>query len=154
MPDENHESTPELTKRLWLETECSREGRRLAASVLRGWDFTLLFFDYGEDGHVSFISTLTAEALVEAFEALITSWRTGVPRMGVLPNGRAPKDFSRENVEKIQSQVRAPPGVGYSVLLGSGESTVYFATAGRDDAQELIEQELLPRWRNDGRTRR
>jgi len=46
--------------------------------------------------------------------------------------------------------VNAPPGVGYALLIGSGELTSYHANGDREGVIEMLEKELLPHWEKDG----
>jgi hypothetical protein len=135
----------DTVKRLWLETACSKEGRRLAKGMLQDRHFTLLFFDYGETGHVAFTSTLNGAQRVEVFAALLESWRTGTPRVGVIKDGCTREEFSLEHAEKLSAEVQCPPGVGFALLVGYG-ATYYVATAEREDVARLLAIELLPIW--------
>lgn len=134
-------------KRLWLQSEVSKTGRRLAEAELKGLHFTLIFFDLGGPGHVAFISTLSRPEMIDAWRQLLASWKAHRPRVGFAKPGQ--RVATAAEVHAAGEAVNAPPGVGYALLIGSGELTSYHANGDREGVTELLEMELFPNWESD-----
>jgi hypothetical protein len=151
------ESAIEREVRLVLEKQCADAFMQLRRGALAAVDFTLLFFDYGEEGqtgNVAFKTTLSAFEVVEAFTLLTNSWKSRLPRVGFGPLKGA-KIHERATIEAIAESIKRPEGVGFALLVGRGELTSYIASGARGTGEKgegvhaMIENDLLPRWREN-----
>lgn len=142
------ETFVEKQVRLVLEQQCAGVFMKLVARELRGYDFTLVAFDYG-GGNVAFKTTLERSTLVETIKAMLERWRTG--RLPERPGSVSPLLGPTElgHLNAIISGL-LPAGTGFALVVGKGDWTVYIASTGRADATALF-KDLLPRFEAEAR---
>jgi len=142
------ESFVETQVRLLLERQCSDVFfallRRLEA--VQDAEITLVVFDFG-GGNVAFKTMLNRDEIVTAFEILLDHWLGG---------GRSRQPVPGVDAELLkllgdQAKRLLPAGIGFILLLGSGDRTAYISTAERSDVVRMVETELLPMWRGEAR---
>jgi hypothetical protein len=108
---------------------------------------TVLGFDFGGPGpyhNVSFKTTLSMPGLVETAEAMLERWRTGQPGPPE-PGVTLPPPAVLYAARDVAAE--AMPGLGFSVLLGRGTTSVYVANAERSTVAAMLRDDLLPVWR-------
>jgi hypothetical protein len=74
----NGEETPEQTaRRLKLEADCSRVGRKLAEQLKPGVGFALLMFDFGEGGNLAYLSNAQRSDMIKTLREFIEKLEGG-----------------------------------------------------------------------------
>lgn len=140
------ESIVQTQVRLVLEQQCAALFGLLWPAFAHLCDLTLLVYDFGDSGNVAFKTSLrTRPELVRICEATLERWRTGMP--GPVEPGAALPD---EEILRVAAEIakrEMPAGVGFSLLLGRGTTSVYISNGERSTVAELIRNDLLPQWR-------
>lgn len=123
---------------------------RLLDTVLK-CPATLITFDYGKPGmfsSVDYASNCSAPDMIATCEHFLEHWN--IKRARVFegpPTLKLPQvaelmeiaDWLKHNIE---------PDRGFALLVGVGAESNYISSAVRADIVTLMQDELLPRWRN------
>ncbi len=127
--------------RLVLEQQCAQIFMRVLAHEHRerGYDCTLFMFDYGDgaEGNVAFKTSLSRDAFLDTIDRLLASgWARGEMRF-VEPGEKV---MGAERLVYLHHALKAlcPAGVGYALLVGSGDAVQYISTGHRPGVAEML----------------
>lgn len=148
------------TQRFELESVCVRAFTAVVEAMqhTKGrWPLTVVVFDYGQQGHVAYVTGLepgaparavrTRGMLVNTFEALLARFKQQKPvdvSLSVLTSLPTPKQLT-DLLQAAQAQL--PQDTGIVLVCGEGALTHYISTAERAQVARVIEDDLLPKWR-------
>lgn len=137
--------------RLVLEQQCASAFTKFVAPLARrGYELTLLAFDFGDDqpGNVAFKTSLQRPPLIATVKALLERWQTG----DAPDYDRSVQLLSPDGLKALGALIKEelPAGVGYAIINGRGATTIYIANGDRESMTEMLARELVPQWEREG----
>jgi hypothetical protein len=127
--------------RLILERQCADLGREIHAAVKGDAHFILFLVDLGADGNLAFFSNAKPSATV----ARLRCW---LDAGGIVPAIPASAEQHARAVEDMRAlgknlAHRIPAGVGFALLLWSGETALAYASScDREDMKKVVDEWL------------
>lgn len=151
------ETLPQTQVRLQLEAVGARAFRSLIKRFRPKCALTLVVFDYSEGSaadpysNLAYCTSLVRSEMAETIETLVKRW--AAPPAKPTPHDRRTQGWLPDEWElrtfgdAIKKELHH--GVGFALVCGRGERTMYIGTGEREGVAKMLADDLLPGLRGE-----